>query len=520
MRQIVREDVFRIACEEIFRKGYVAEGENEALVRLTRFFRLDPDTAKDIARQARHRMAAESRASAAGPTPVRLYWRVLEHLHGTGFNAEAEQILHALRVLFRIPDDVHHDLRKQLVPEPAPARPAAPAATHTRLQRPAAPAAPVAETHTRLARPEPAAALTPAEEAARALDAAARLAREWNVDGAMKALEPALKLRPPPEGFEVSYHAVLRALVDDAAGTQSVDAVLAVAGWAGRVAAGPAGDAYRWSALVEALGLCGTVLAGWGRWAEHAKLLGELDRMTSEHAALTPTFRARALNDAVRRCLAGSQYEQAWEFYRGFSKCLAWMSVDEVRAEYASAQAHLIDFIVGHRDGEREPFLQLSSGLQGLIKNHDKDRRLARFFSGCAASIGVMLLKLDDAAVAKSYFGTVTELVKSFPGDEELALAFARALSNTAMVWKELSRQKEAAKSFFTKLREKISPKPDATIGELVTAMTVVVASVPLSDAMSDIRKRVEGLTGAKLLTTRMPERPRSTAKMTLKPAR
>jgi hypothetical protein len=536
LRQIVREQVFQIVCEEIFRKGYVAEGENDALVRLTKFFRLDPATAKDIARTARHRMAAESRASAAGPTPVRLYWRVLEHLHAQGFDATAEQILHALRVLFRIPDEVHADLRKQLVPEPAPvARAAAkPAETQTRLPRPVvrAEAEPAVATHTKLARPaevvatqaaavqELAAVPTPEEQASKALDAAAKLAREWNVDGAMKALEPALKLRPPPEGFEIAYQSVLRALVEDAKGTQSVDAVLAVVEWSAKVAGAPTGDAYRWNALVETVHLCGKVLADWGRWAEHQKLLGELDRMTNEHAAATPTFRARALHEAVRRCVAGGQYDQAWEFYRGFSKCLAWMSVDEVRTEYSAAQAVLIEFIVGHRDGERDPFLQLINGLQGLLKNHEKDRRVARSFTAAAASIGIMLLKLDDASAAKGFLGSVVDVVRWFPGDEDVALSFAKALLNTAMVWKELSRQKEAAKSFFVKMREKFSPKPDPIIIDLVTAMTVVVASVPMSETMSDMRKRFEGLTGAKLLSTKMPERPRSTSKLALKAAR
>lgn len=573
MRQIARQDVFRIATEEVFRKGYVEHGENQALVRLTRFLRLDANVAKDIARTSRRRMAARRHDSSTGPAPVRLYWRVLEGLHDeAGQDATAGQILHALRVLFRIPDDVHHNLKRRLAPNATVAEGPVPTAavqaadrwlfrlvqaaalTPPVQQRTPRPADALAEqraavgtTNTRLIRPLPAtnapeaaAAATsaaviagsgvspetaPASPAAElmehALDQAARRARECDAEGAMRAMEPALSMRPGPEGFEVAFQSLMLMLLEDATRTQSVDALLAVVQLAARVAAGTSGGAYRWAILVDVMSRAGTVLADWSRWPEHAKLLPELDRMSDAHAAATPAFRARALTAAVRRCIVAARYEHAVEFYRGFSKVLVWMEQDEVRAEYAAAQALLVEHIVGHHDRERDTFLQLLTAMQGLVKNNGLDRCVARAFTSVAVSVGVMLLKIGNPVTMKSFLATVAETVRSFPGDKEMALLFARALLNTAMVATDLKRQSDADMGFIARLCAKLFPKPSPMIAELVMAMTAVVASLPHCDAMSDIRKRFEGLTGARLIATRTPTRPaRGIARMAVKPLR
>ena len=486
-----RDGIFQIVAEELFRKGHIQDQENRVLVKLARFLRLEPDEAKVIVRAARMALSDSPGKPDDGDTALRIYTRVSAALRTpTGLSPAAEQVLHALRVLFGMPE-----IRRAGSPPPS-----VPAELRPTGQVPVLPVDKLPESSP--------------------LDEAAKLARLEQYEEASRLAERVFAVRPPPAGFADGYRKLLPSMLEEASGEPTPGRVLPLVKWAARLAMLPPEEAYRWHVLIELAGLAGPVLAKGARWEEHAELAAELDRVQDTPQGVYAVAMARIVSDAIERCLANDRYDESRVWHRLLVKQQPFMAQEEVRARYGAALVRQMEYVVGHREDGKEHFTQLLTALQNLLKAYPADRTLARGFAAVSPSIGVMYLKARDAAAVKEYLCAILNTIRQFPGDEDIAVTFARGLVNTAILAKDLQRQVEAEKSAYRRLREWFKPVVDPSVGEITTAMGVAVASVPHSNVMSDLRKRFEGLSGARLLVTQKMERPKSLQRPTIKASR
>lgn len=484
-----RDGIFQIVAEELFRKGTLQENENRILVKLARFLRLETDEARQIVRVARMSLSDTSASPADGDTALRVYTRVSAALRtAEGLSPAAEQVLHALRVLFQMPE-----LRRtgRMVAPPD-----------------------LGKTGTV---PVLAVEDLPSESP---LEEAAKLARLEQYDEATRVAERILAVRPPPAGFADGYRALLPSMLVEAANEPTPGRVLPLVKWAARLASLPQEENYRWTVLIDLVAAAGPVLAAGGRWDEHAALAVELDRVVNSTQGEFAAAMARTACEAIDRCLTGGRYDESRDWHKIVVKQQPWVGQEEVRGRYATALVRQMEYLVSHRDDGREHFTQLMTALTNLMKNYQADRTIARGFAAVSASIGVMYLKARDVAAMKDYLGSINTTIRQFPGDEELAIAFARGLVNTAILAKDLARQVSADKSAIRRFLDSFKSVKDPVIAEITISMGYAVASVPHSNAMSDARKRFEGLSGARLLVTQKMDRPRSVQRPAIKPSR
>ena len=487
-----RDGIFQIVAEELFRKGHLQDNENRILVKLARFLRLEPEDARTIVKVARMALADSSSSSDEGDTALRIYTRVSAALRtADGLSAAAEQVLHALRVLFGLPE---LSRRTGAIPVPPELRPTGqvPVLAVDKL-------------------PEPEAG--PLEEAA-------RLARLEQYDESVKAAERIIAVRPPPAGFADGYRQLLPSLVQEAAGEPTPGRVLPLVKWAARLAALPPEETYRWQVLIEVASVGGPILAKTARWDEHAGLAAELERVIDTPQGVYAPAMAQAAADGVERCLTGDRYDESKVWHKLLVKQQPFLPQEAVRALYATSLVRQMEYLVGHREDGKEHFTTLLTSLQNLMKAYPADRAIARAFATVSPSIGVIYLKARDAAAIKDYLGSIVNTVRNFPGDEELAVSFGKGLVNTAILAKDLARQAEAEKSTFRRFMDQFKKASDPVAAEVTIAMGVAVASVPHSNAMSDLRKRFEGLSGARLLVTQKIERPKNLPRPTVKASR
>jgi hypothetical protein len=499
-----REGIFQVVAEELFRKGFIQENENKILVKLARFLRLEGEEAKHIVRAARMAVAGPAPATADGDTALRIYTRVSAGLRSPeGISPAGEQILHALRVLFQIPE-----LRKTgSMPIPPELRTTGQvqALSSALIRRSGTQGTLPAEGRSTGAAPvQP---LTPASP----LEDSARMARLEQYDEATRAAERVIAVRPPPPGFAEAYRKLLPSLIEEAGAEPTPGRVLPLVKWTSRLAALPPDESYRWPVVADVVALAGPILARSGRWEEHAALIPELERAFDHQAQVLAGTVAQVAGEAIERCLAADRYDECREWYRLLSKQQPFVAQEDVRGRFANALVKQIDYLVGHRDDGREQFVGLLNSLQNLIKSYSSDRVLARAFAAVSPSIGVMQLKSRDVAGMQAHLGSVSNTIRAFPGDEELAVTFAKGLVSTTILAKDLARQAEAEKNIWRRFLDRLSSRPDPMLKELIGAMSVAVASAPHSAPMSDARKRFEGLTGARLLVTKQAERARPT---------
>lgn len=475
-----RNGIFQIVAEELFRKGHLSDTENKILVKLARFLRLENEEARSIVRAARSTLADSPAPSCEDNTSLRIYTRVSAGLRTPeGLSPAAEQVLHALRVLFGLPE-----IRK----------------TGTVPVVPVVPVEKLPETSP--------------------LEGAAKMARLEQYDEATRVAERIIAVRPPPAGFADGYRSLLPGLLDEAANDPTPGRVLPLVKWAARLAALPPEESYRWAVLIDMVAAASPVLAGAARWNEHAALVAEIDRVVDTPQGVFASAMARTAADAIERCLAADRYDESREWHKILVKQQPFMIQEDVRDRYAAALVRQMEYLVGHREDGKEHFTQLLTALTNLMKAYPSDRTIARGFAAVSPSIGVMYLKGRDAAALKDYLAQINGTVRQFPGDEELAVAFAKGLVNTAILAKDLSRQAEADKNPFRRFLDSFKKIADPSIAEITTTMSVAVASVPRSNVMSDLRKRFEGLSGARLLVTQKVERLRPAARPTMRGSR
>lgn len=484
-----RDGIFQIVCEELFRKGHLLETENKILVKLARFLRLDNDEARNIVRVARMSLSDASAKLAEGDTALRVYTRVSAALRTPqGLAPAAEQVLHALRVLFSMPE-LRRTGRHEVPPE----------LRHTGTI-----------------------AVLAVEDlpAGSPLDEAARLARLEQYDEATRMAERVFAVRPIPAGFSDGYRKLLPSILEEAAAEPTQNRVLPLVRWASRLASLPQEEAYRWAVLIELVAAAGPVLAKCGRWDEHAALAVELDRVIDTPQGTFSPAVSQTACEAIDRCLGADRYDESKAWHKVLVKQQVFLPQEEVRGRYATAIVHQMEYLVSHRDDGREHFTTLMTALTNLLKAYPNDRTIGRGFAAVSPSIGVMFLKARDSQAMKEYVQAICNTIRTFGGDEELAVTFARGLVNTAILAKDISRQATAEKSAFRRLMDSFRSTIDPFIADITTAMVVAVASCPHSTAMSDARKRFEGLSGARVLVTQKQERPRSVQRPAIKASR
>ena len=489
-----RDGIFQIVAEELFRKGTILETENKILVKLARFLRLETDEARAIVKIARISLSDASGSAAEGDTALRVYTRVSAALRTpTGPHPAAEPVLSALRVLFQMPE-LKRTGRTVVPPE-----------LRETGQVPVLSASVVAVENL----PEKG----PLEEAA-------KLARLEQYDEATRAAERVFAVRPPPAGFADGYRKLLPSLLEEAAGEPTPGRVLPLVKWAARLAALPPAEPYRWTVLAELVDAAGPVLAKSGRWDEHAALVAELDRVVDSAQGSFATTLARIASAAIERCLAADRYDESREWHKIFVKQQPFLTQEDVRGRYAAALVRQMEYVAGHRDDGREHFTQMMTALTNLLKAYPADKGVARGFAMVSPAIGVMYLKGSEASAMREFLSSINATIRQFPGDEEIALTFARGLVNTGILAKEIARQAESQKSAFRRFLDGFKKQIDPVVADITITMSLAVASVPNSNAMSDARKRFEGLSGARLLVTQKLERPKSIQRPTIKASR
>lgn len=484
-----RDGIFQIVAEELFRKGNIQEKENKILLKLARFLRLDVETARAIAKVAKTSL---SDASPVGESDValRVYTRVSAALRTPeGPVSGSEQVLHAIRVLFQMPDIRRTTGKVEVPPE---------LRTTGTMQIIAIDTLPVYT----------------------ALDEAAKLARLEQYDEAFKVAEKVFAVRPVPAGSGDAYRKLLPSLLEEAAAEPSPNRVLPLVKWAARLADIPPEETYRWTVLLDLIGSAGKTLAAGARWDEHALLLTELDKVVDTPGGTLAPAIGRIAYDAIDRCLTGGRYDESRTWHKVLVKQQTYFAQEEVRNRYASALVRQMEYIAGNKDDAREHFTQMHTALSSLVKSYPTDKGLARSYAAASPSIGMIYLKARDAHALKDYSNTATSVIKTFSGDEELALAFARGLVNTAILAKEIGRQMSAEKSAMRRFLDGFKSTPEPFIGEITGAMAAAVASCPHSEAMSNARKRFEGMSGARLLVTEKNKGPKTAPKPLIKASR
>lgn len=484
-----RDGIFQIVAEELFRKGHISETENKILVKLARFLRLETDEARSLVKIARTGLSDQSPVEGAD-VALRAYTRVSAGLRtAQGPVPGSEQVLHALRVLFQMPET----RRTGKMPAPPPDLGATGQVPMLAVED-----LPVSN-H---------------------LDEAAKLARLEQYDEATRAAEKVMAVRPVPAGFADGYRKLLPSLLEEAAGEPTPGRVLPLVRWAARLAQVPQEEAYRWHVLVEMIASASAVLAKGQRWDEHALLVAELEKIVDTPQGTYTAAVSKTALEALERCLAAGRFDEAREWHKILFKQTPWFVQEEVRNRYATGLARQMDYIVGHKDDGRELFGQIHTALNNLIKSYGADKGLVRTFAAVSPSIGVMYLKARDAQALKEFAGQIANAIKAFPTDEDIALTFAKGLVNTAILAKEAGRQMQAEKSAWRRFIDGFKSLPEPFIAEITVAMQVAVASCPRSEAMSDARKRFEGLSGARLLVTEKATRPASVARPAIKASR
>lgn len=484
-----RDGIFQIVAEELFRKGQISEQENKILVKLARFLRLETEEARALVKVARMALSDASPVEGAD-TALRAYTRVSAALRTPkGPVSGSEQVLHALRVLFQMPEI----RRTGKTPAPPPDLGATGQVPMLAV--------------------EDLPATSPLEEAA-------KLARLEQYDDATRAAERLIAVRPAPAGFADGYRQLLPSLLEEAAAEPTPNRVLPLVRWAARLALVPQEEAYRWHVLVDMIAAASAVLAKGQRWDEHAQLVPELEKIVdTPQGTYAPAVSKTAL-EALERCLAAGRFDEAREWHKMLFRQTPWFSHEEVRNRYATGLARQMDYIVGHKDDGREQFGQMHTALNNLIKGYNADKGLVKTFASVSPSIGVMYLKARDAQALKEFSSQIANAIKTFSSDEETALVFAKGLVNTAILAKEVGRRIASEKSAWRRFVDGFKSIPEPFIAEITVAMQVAVASCPRSEAMSDARKRFEGLSGARLLVTEKVTRPASVARPAIKASR
>lgn len=149
MEKLDRESLFAIVADAAFQDGQLEDWEKQILQKLTGFLRLDPGLAQALVRRSRQRYQEGALGPAARLDGEAVYLRCLQVALADGMLEEdEEQLLKAMRGLFKVSPQRHDDLlgraraQRVEIPPPAPpggsALPAGAAATQAALDQQAA----------------------------------------------------------------------------------------------------------------------------------------------------------------------------------------------------------------------------------------------------------------------------------------------------------------------------------------------------------------------------------------------
>jgi hypothetical protein len=143
-----REQLFAIVADAAFRDGVLEDAEKQLLHKLTAFLRLDGALAMELARRSKARFGAGELGTAGRFDGGAVYARCLQVALADGMLEEQEeQLLQAMRGLFKIPAERHEELMNAAreerfggppAPPAAPVGPAGAAATKAALEEQAA----------------------------------------------------------------------------------------------------------------------------------------------------------------------------------------------------------------------------------------------------------------------------------------------------------------------------------------------------------------------------------------------